>query len=89
MIRKTITLINKLGLHARAAMKLINTASRYQSSVLVGFNKREVDAKDIICVMVLGAACGSDIDLIADGPDEQEAITALEELINNRFGEEA
>lgn len=87
MIKKNIKIVNKLGLHARAAMKLVNLASRYQSKILISYNNREVDAKSIMNVMVLAASCGATIELIVSGEDEQEAMQALEKLINDKFGE--
>lgn len=87
MIRQPITIINKLGLHARAAAKLVETASAYESRVLLSKGDREVDAKSIMPVMMLAASQGTEVELIADGPDEQQAIAALEALINDYFGE--
>ncbi|KPP99783.1 HPr family phosphocarrier protein [Marinobacter sp. HL-58] len=87
MIRRPITIINKLGLHARAAAKLVATASEFESSVHISRNDRKVDAKSIMPVMMLAASQGTEVELIADGPDEAEAIEALVELINNYFGE--
>ena len=88
MQRKKIKVINRLGIHARAAAKLVGTASRYQSEITIHFKNRAIDAKNIIDVMVLAARQGSDIELVACGEDETEAITALEALIHERFGEE-
>ena len=87
MIRHPITIINKLGLHARATAKLVNTASEYDSSVRISGKGRDVDAKNIMQVMMLAASKGTDVELIADGPDEEQAIEALVELINDYFGE--
>lgn len=88
MIRKNLKIINKLGLHARAAIKLTNLASRYQSETLVRYNDREVNAKSLMCLMVLAVNCGSEIELTVTGDDEKESAAAIEELINNKFGEE-
>ena len=88
MQEQHVTIINKLGLHARAAMELINLAGRFQSRVALRFKGREVDAKDIMEVMVLGAAKGAELDIITDGDDENDAMQAVVSLINNRFGEE-
>lgn len=87
MIRRPITIINKLGLHARAANKLVSTAGDFQCDIRVRRNGREVDAKSIMPVMMLAASQGSEVELIADGPDEQDAVEALTALINNYFGE--
>lgn len=87
MIRQPVTIINKLGLHARAAAKLVATASDYESRVLISRAGREVDAKSIMPVMMLAASKGTEIELVADGPDEAQAIKALCELINDYFGE--
>lgn len=87
MIKKKIEIVNRLGLHARAAMKLVNLASRYQSNILIRYNNREVDAKSIMNVMVLAASYGKTIELITFGNDEKEAMHAIEKLIKNKFGE--
>ena len=84
---KEIDIINKLGLHARAAAKFVTCASRYSSDVKVTFNGREVNGKSIMGIMMLAAAKGSTLTLATDGDDEQAAFDALEELINDRFGE--
>ncbi|MFW0094587.1 MAG: HPr family phosphocarrier protein [Coxiella endosymbiont of Haemaphysalis qinghaiensis] len=88
MIQKKIKIINKLGLHARAAIKLTNLASRYQSQTLVRYNEREVDAKSLMCLMVLAVNCGAEIEFTITGTDEKESAAAIEELINSKFGEE-
>ena len=87
MIRRPITIINKLGLHARASAKLVATASQYDSVVKIARNGREVDAKNVMQVMMLAASQGTDVELIAEGPDEEQAIAALVELIDDYFGE--
>ena len=87
MLQKDIPIINKLGLHARASAKLTQLAGRYKSSVKMSRNGRQVDAKSIMGVMMLAAGMGSTVTLQIDGPDEQDAMEALTELINNRFGE--
>ncbi|HEV8078798.1 MAG TPA: HPr family phosphocarrier protein [Marinobacter sp.] len=87
MIRSQLFIINKLGLHARATAKLVATASAHQSKVRIAGKGREVDAKNIMQVMMLAASQGTEVELIADGEDEQQAIIALTELINDYFGE--
>lgn len=88
MIRQPVTIVNKLGLHARAAAKLVATASAYDSDILLAKDGREVNAKNIMPVMMLAASKGTRVELVADGPDEQQAIEALCVLINERFGED-
>ncbi len=88
MVKHTIAIINKLGLHARAAAKFVSTASRYESDVRVACDERQADGKSIMSIMMLAAPQGTSIELQADGPDEQEAINVLVDLIKNRFEEE-
>jgi phosphocarrier protein len=87
MIRHKVIIVNKLGLHARAAAKLVGTASRFDSRILLRKDEREVDAKSILAVMMLAASKGTTIELIIDGPDEENAKAALAELIADYFGE--
>jgi phosphocarrier protein len=87
MVRRTIKIINKLGLHARAAAKLVATASEYRSTVQISRKGRQVDAKSIMPVMMLAASKGVEVELIAEGEDENEAIEALTALIEDYFGE--
>ena len=88
MIKQTITIINKLGFHARAAAKFVNTASRYESDVCLICNERRADGKSIMSIMMLAAPQGTPIDLEVEGRDEQEVMNVLVELVNNRFEEE-
>ncbi|MDB5728350.1 MAG: ptsH [Noviherbaspirillum sp.] len=87
MIQKEIEIVNKLGLHARASAKLTQLAAKFQSEVWMARNKRRVNAKSIMGVMMLAAGKGATVTLEADGPDEQECFAALAELIQNKFGE--
>ena len=87
MIKTTIILINKLGLHARASAKFVSTASRFQSHLDVIKNSQTVNGKSIMGVMMLAASHGNSLTLQIDGPDEVEMEQALVDLINNRFGE--
>jgi len=82
-----ITLVNKLGLHARASAKLVSLASEFDSEVLLKRNGQAVNAKSIMGLMMLAAAKGSELELCADGRDEKKAIDALVGLITDRFGE--
>lgn len=87
MQQKSITIINKLGLHARAAAKLVQTASAFSSEILVLHNNKKVSAKSIMGIMMLAASKGTTIEISAAGKDEVEAMYALESLILDRFGE--
>ena len=85
---KTVTIVNKLGLHARAAARFVTLASSFASDVKVARNGQEVNGKSIMGVMMLAASRGTEITLIIDGDDENEAIAKLSELIEQRFGED-
>ncbi len=88
MIRKTVQIINKLGLHARAAAKFVQVASGFQAEINVHSSHRDVSGKSIMGIMMLAAGKGTEIEISTSGPDEKEAMAALEELINNKFGED-
>ena len=87
MIKQEMTIINKLGLHARASTKLTQTASQFASEIWIERNGRKVNAKSIMGVMMLAAAKGSVVSVEAIGADEGLAIDALQHLINDYFGE--
>jgi phosphocarrier protein len=87
MQQQEVEIINKLGLHARASARLTETAGGFKSEVWVSRNGRRVNAKSIMGVMMLAAAKGSRIVIEADGPDEAAAVSALCELVAERFGE--
>ena len=87
MIKTSITISNKLGLHARASAKLTKLAASFQSDVFMSRNGRRVNAKSIMGVMMLAAGLGSEVEIEVDGPDEQAATDALVVLINDKFGE--
>lgn len=87
MLSEQIEIINKLGLHARAAAKFVGTATRFESNIKIAKDGREVDGKSIMSVMMLAASCGSFVDISCDGGDEQEAMNAIKDLINDKFGE--
>jgi phosphocarrier protein HPr len=89
MIKKTVPIVNKLGLHARASAKLTQTASGFKSQVWIARNGRRVNAKSIMGVMMLAAGMGSSVELETEGEDEQAALDALEKLIADKFGEGA
>ncbi|MEQ6289677.1 HPr family phosphocarrier protein [Vogesella sp. GCM10023246] len=87
MQKQQIEIINKLGLHARASSKFTQTASRFRAEVWIARNGRRVNGKSIMGVMMLAAAKGALVDLETNGEDEDAAMAALVELINNRFDE--
>ena len=88
MITSKKTIINKLGLHARAASKFVTTSSAFTCQVDVVFNGRKVDGKSIMAIMMLAAGKGSELELHCDGDDEAAAVQALSNLIDERFGED-
>ena len=88
MLSKTLTIPNKLGLHARAAAKLVALASAFQSEILIEKDARKVNGKSIMGVMMLAANQHSTVTVTASGSDEQEAIASIENLVNNFFDED-
>jgi phosphocarrier protein HPr len=89
VIRRSFLIRNRLGLHARAAARFVHTASRFRSHVRAGRDGRTMDGKSILGILLLGASQGTEIEVTVDGPDEQEAIAALEALVAEGFGERA
>ncbi len=87
MPSKDVTIINKLGMHARAAAKFVNLASSFDSQIEIEKASRRVNGKSIMGVMMLAAAKGSQVTIHADGADADQALADLEALIGNRFGE--
>ncbi len=87
MITQPVTIINRLGMHARAAAKFATTASKYPCAIYVESGGRRVNGKSIMGLMMLAATRGTEITLSAEGDDEAAAITALISLVNHRFGE--
>ena len=87
MIRKTIKISNKLGLHARASAKLTKLAGSFRSEVFLSRNDRRVNAKSIMGVMMLAAGLGAEIEVETDGEDEAQAMSQLLALIDDKFGE--
>lgn len=88
VLKREIVIINKLGLHARAAAKFVTLASRFDADIRLLRNGREVNGKSIMGVMMLAAACGTRLELCAGGPEAEQALEHLEELILRRFDEE-
>lgn len=89
MIEREVEIVNRLGLHARAAAKLVHLAGSFEADVTVGQNGEEVDGKSILGILLLAAGQGSRIVVRCDGRDEEAAIEALTGLIADRFGEGA
>jgi len=89
MIRKTLRIKSELGLHARAAAKLVKLTSQFESDIkLSRLNAEEqVDAKSILGILLMAAAKGTEIEVMTDGKDEEVAMEAVVQLVNNRFGE--
>jgi phosphocarrier protein HPr len=87
MISKNVTIVNKLGLHARAASKLVNTASQFESDVFIDKQGNKINAKSIMGVMMLAASKGTEILVEVEGDDEQDCFEAVVQLIEDRFEE--
>jgi phosphocarrier protein HPr len=88
MTSRRLTVVNQLGLHARAAAKFVHLATRFEARIQVARNARQMDGKSIMGLLLLAAACGSMITVTAEGPDEDAAIEALSALVQSGFGEE-
>lgn len=89
VVEREVEIVNRLGLHARAAAKLVQTASAFRSRVLLVTDDEEVDAKSILGLLLLAAAQGTRLRVRCEGPDEEEALAAVTALIANRFEEES
>jgi phosphocarrier protein HPr len=88
MTSESVTVVNQLGIHARAAAKFVHLATRYQARVRVARERREMDGKSIMGILLLAAARGSTITISADGQDEDAAVRALVALVQSGFGED-
>jgi phosphocarrier protein len=88
MISRRVTVVNHLGMHARAAARFVHLAARFQAQVRVARDSREMDGKSIMGLLLLAAARGSTLVISADGADEGEAVEALATLVESGFGEE-
>lgn len=88
MVEKDLKIVNRLGLHARAAAKLVHTAGRFSSEITVYRDDDEADAKSILGLLQLGAAQGTEIRVRCEGGDEKEALSSVIDLIDGRFGED-
>ena len=89
MTSQEVTVVNQLGMHARAAAKFVHLATRYEARVKVARDRREMDGKSIMGILLLAAARGTTIVISADGVDERDAVAALVTLVQTGFGEDA
>lgn len=87
MTLATVKVVNTLGLHARPAAKIVDSAARYASDIKLIYDEKEVDAKSIMSVLLLAAPCGAELSLKINGDDEAAALQAMTELFANGFGE--
>ena len=87
MQQRTLKIVNRLGLHARAAVKLVTLCTRFASNVVIVANGRRANARHLIAILLLSARMGAQVSVEASGPDEVEAITAVTRLISTGFGE--
>ena len=88
MITKKLTIQNKLGLHARAAAKVVSTASEFESTIIITKDKKNADARSIMKLLMLSASQGSRISIEVDGVDQKDAMKSIEKLFNNKFDEQ-
>jgi phosphocarrier protein HPr len=88
MFEREVAIVNRLGLHARPAAQLVQKASKFESEIKFKRYNLEVNAKSIMGVMMLAAEMGAKVKIIAEGPDEKEAVEALAQVIASKFGEE-
>ena len=86
-VEQSVRILNKNGLHARPAAEMVKAAAKFKSDITISREDIEVNGKSIMGVMMLAAECGSEIMLRANGPDAQEAVSALASLVASRFGE--
>jgi len=87
-VKISVTIPNKKGLHARASAKVVEAAARFKSTIMVCKDGQKVDARSVMGLMMLGAPQGTVVDIEAEGPDAEEALTALQALIEVKFGED-
>ena len=88
MITKKLTVQNKLGLHARAAAKVVSTANEFESTIIITKDKKNADARSIMKLLMLSASQGSRISVEVDGVDQKDAMKSIEKLFNNKFDEQ-
>ena len=88
MIKKKLTILNKLGLHARAAAKVVSTANAFKSTITITKDGKIADARSIMKLLMLSASKGSNISVEVDGTDQRDAMQSIEKLFNNKFDEQ-
>lgn len=88
MLTKKVTILNESGLHARPSSELVKTASKYKSEFFIEMYGYRINGKSILGIMTLAAECGAEMELIVEGPDEEEALKEISELIENKFVKE-
>ena len=88
MITKKLTILNKLGLHARAAAKVVSTANEFESKIIITKDNKNADARSIMKLLMLSASQGSRISIEVDGVDQKDAMKSIEKLFNNKFNEQ-
>ena len=88
MIKKKLTILNKLGLHARAAAKVVSTANDFKSTITITKDGKIADARSIMKLLMLSASKGSNISVEVDGTDQRDAMQSIEKLFNNKFDEQ-
>ncbi len=88
MVERETVLVNRLGMHARAATKLVQLAQKFKSKIVLIVNSMEADAKSILGLLILAAPMGTKVKVRAEGEDEREAVEAIVKLIEEKFGEE-
>ena len=87
MQQKQLTIVNRLGLHARAGVKLVSLSSKYVSNIFIVANGRRANGRQLMAILLLSASLGASVSIEIDGPDEAEAMNAVTRLISNGFGE--
>ena len=87
MLEREVTIVNRLGLHARAAVKLVSLCSKYSSSIVLVANGRLANGRQLIAILMLSAAMGAQISIQTSGPDEAQAMAAVTRLVSSGFGE--
>ena len=88
MITKKLTILNKLGLHARAAAKVVSTANKFESTIIITKDGKNADARSIMKLLMLSASQGSSISIEVNGSDQNDAMRSIERLFNNKFDEQ-